>query len=115
MVLGLDAAYLLVQGFTDRNARHLRKNFRLLETPLADTLKRAKEELQELVEAPDDIDEMADTLANLLHYSVRKGWSTAQLYAAVSKKLNMRFAVDEDPVNDSNSQLPGEHESNSHP
>ena len=72
------------------NVQH-RSGHRIGEVSEAFILERAKDELVELQESPGDIDEMADTMAILIHYCVRKGWTREQVDRAIIKKLGMRL------------------------
>lgn len=72
-------------------AVHNRKGFTLASRSPEAILEHASDELLELTQAPNDIDELGDTLACLLHYAIRKNWSLDQIEDALLKKLTMRF------------------------
>jgi len=75
------------------NVRH-RSGVRLGEATAEAILDHAKKEIAELEAAPDDVDEMADTMAILIHYCVRKGWTRERVDEAIMRKLALRLDVD---------------------
>lgn len=79
-----------VSLYDGANVRH-RKGHRLGDATAAFILSRAKEELEELEQAPDDVEEMADLMATLIHYCVRKGWTRDQLDRAMLTKMKLRL------------------------
>ena len=78
------------------NAKHIKSGRRIGEVSTEFILSRVKDEIAELEAAPDDIDEMADIFAILIHYCVRKKWSRTQVDEAVLKKLKMRLVEEKD-------------------
>lgn len=87
------SAWQTVARYVDANARHATKGWRLGEITDQYILTYVLGEVCELLSAPDDIEEMADTLACLIHYALRKGWSEGDVNAAVLRKLSRRFVV----------------------
>lgn len=87
-------AWMEITGLIERNAKH-RKGFRLQEITPADVLKHALEEINELRDAPEDIDELGDAVACLLHYAIRRGWTLQDLESAIVRKLIKRFPEDQ--------------------
>lgn len=72
------------------HAEHI-KGWKCGDFPDGDILRYAHLEIEELERAPDDIDEMADSLICLLSYCVRKGWDLDKVGYAISHKLRVRF------------------------
>lgn len=85
-------AWAEVERLVETGAVH-RKGFRLSEVKPQFILEHAQDELIELMNSPDDIDELADLFGCLIHYAVKKDWSEADLEAAILKKLEMRFST----------------------
>ena len=73
------------------NAQH-RKGFRLQRVASSFVLAQAIEEMNELCNAPDDIEELGDLFGVLIHYAIKKGWTIQQLEAAMFRKLKQRFS-----------------------
>ena len=86
-------SYKVVESLVKVNALHRKRNTRLQDATAESILLHAQEELQELLDAPDDIDELADLVAILMHYMIKKDWTPAQLDDAIVKKLKERFQV----------------------
>ena len=78
------------------NAEH-RKGFRLGQVSSSFVLQKALNEFNELCQAPDDIDELADLFGVLIHYAIKKGWSQEQLETAILEKFKKRFHESEPP------------------
>ncbi len=68
-----------------------RKGFRLSEVRPPFILDQAKAEMQELSDAPDDPEEMADLFGVLIHYCIKQGWPMDLIESYLSKKLDLRF------------------------
>lgn len=88
MILSTSFAYVL--DLHKRNARH-RKGFYMATMPLGDILDHAIDEIEELRDAPDDLMELADSFACLIHYAVCKGWTEEMVDKAIVTKLKLRF------------------------
>jgi len=84
------SAWTKIAQLVALNALH-RKGFRLQEISNYNILLGARAELLELKDSPDDIEELADTFACLIHYAQRKGWTGKEIEAAILKKLDERF------------------------
>lgn len=84
-------AWNTVAAYVKANARHLRKGYRLGEIDVEFILAAAADELQELREAPTDLNEMADVMACLIHVAQRQGWKPSQVANAIKRKLELRF------------------------
>lgn len=84
-------AYSEIESLINRNAIH-RKGYPINSVTNEFVLNRAGEELQELRESPDDISELGDTIAILLHYAIRKKWTVEQIETAIIDKLKIRFS-----------------------
>lgn len=84
-------AWSKTESLITSNAKH-RKGWRTQEMDLPYLLKHATEELQELVDAPDDPTEMADLLAILFHYAIKQGWTMQFLESLMIEKMNLRFS-----------------------
>ena len=84
-------AWKKVQILISSNARH-RKGFRLQEVQLPFVLSQAQAEMDELKDAPDDPEEMADLIGVLIHYSIKQGWTLELLEILLIEKLNVRFS-----------------------
>jgi hypothetical protein len=80
-----------IDGMIKRNAKHLRKDFKLGEVDFPSMLQHVKDELAELETSPDDPNEMADILGILIHYSIKQGWTMELLEHLLVEKLNLRF------------------------
>jgi hypothetical protein len=80
-----------VRAYVGVNAQNVRKGYRLKDISDTQLLDHAAEELDELREAPHDPDEMADTLACLVHYCIRRGWTAGLMEDLVRRKLLLRF------------------------
>lgn len=74
----------------DNHAQHV-KGWKCGFFPDEDILRYAHNEIAELEAAPDDINEMADSLICLFSYCVRKGWDLDQVGKAIRFKLRERF------------------------
>lgn len=74
------------------NALH-RKGFRLQDVSEGWILQHAFEELKELFDGPDDASELADLFGCLIHYAIKKGWTSELLDELLLKKLAERFTV----------------------
>lgn len=72
------------------HAEHI-KGFKLGFYPKEDILRYARLEIEELMEAPEEIHEMADLLACAIAYCARQGWTPDQVGQAIRKKLRSRF------------------------
>lgn len=68
-----------------------RKGFSLTAVPLSFVLDQARDEMTELVDAPDDPEEMADLIGVLIHYCVKQGWSMELIEKYLIEKLDLRF------------------------
>lgn len=82
------------------NSMNVKRGFRLAEVSESEALSHAQDELTELRQAPDDIDEMADVVAILIHYCIIKKWDEKALSEAIHRKLDLRFETppdDDDP------------------
>ena len=78
-------------GLYDKaNVRH-RKGHHLGLVSTRFILSKVEEELDELSRQPDDIEEMADVMATLIHYCVRMGWTKEQLDETILNKLYLRL------------------------
>jgi hypothetical protein len=84
-------AFKKIKSLIDKNAQH-RKGFRLQEVDLELVLQHARDELDELADAPDDPTEMADLFSVLIHYSIKQGWTVEFLESLLIEKLNSRFS-----------------------
>lgn len=97
----MNQAYAEIQRLISIDARH-QKGFRLSEVTEENRLRYAQGEISEMIRALDgtdeeQIDELADVLACLLHHAVRKQWTLQRIDAAILKKLAMRFPPDQTP------------------
>jgi hypothetical protein len=70
---------------------HNKKCKRLDSFTPTEILKHAAQELVELASEQDDVDELADTLACLIHYAIVKGWSIQHVEERIFKKLSVRI------------------------
>lgn len=84
-------AWDTIRRYSEANAQHWRKGYRLGEVTVEFILAAAADELQELREAPTDISEMADVMACLIHACQRQGWSPSDIGAEIERKLELRF------------------------
>jgi hypothetical protein len=74
----------------ENHAQHI-KGWKCGFFPDEDILKYTHGEVAELEAAPDDINEMADSLVCLFSYCVRKKWSPDQIGKAIRFKLREKF------------------------
>lgn len=79
-----------IQKLIDMNSRH-RKGFYFAEISQDFILAHGQEELSELIEEPNDIDEMGDLFGVLINYCCRMGWTMEDIEESIVKKLKMRF------------------------
>lgn len=70
---------------------HNRKHFELDKVKLPFLIGQAVAELKELMDAPDDPQEMADLLGILIHYCIKQGWTREFMQKLIIEKLNLRF------------------------
>lgn len=87
-------AVIAIQELITKNAKH-RKGYRINEQTDEFILKRAIEEIKELLEAPDDAMEMGDIFGILIHYCIRKQWTLNEIEELILEKLPERFNVDQ--------------------
>lgn len=80
-----------VAAYVANNAHNPRKGYRLRDLSDKEQLHLTVVEMLELVASPDSIDEMADVLACLFHYAMRKGWTIEAIEDEVIRKLALRF------------------------
>ena len=86
----MNTIYDKVFEMRDRNARH-RRGVYMQDMTLQMLIERAREELQELEDNPDDAFEMADVMAILWHYCVIQEWTPSEMLAKMLYKLSVRF------------------------
>lgn len=86
----MNKAWKKVAELHKSGAKHIKKDKKINEFTFTQILAHAGEELVELASQQDDIEELADTLACLFHYAVKKGWSRKKVEEAIIKKLDER-------------------------
>lgn len=86
----MKTAWDAIQWLTDNNVEH-RSGWKMQEIPPLAILGHARDELKELFDAPDDKEEIADTIASLFHYAQVKGVSYLELEQLILVKLSKRF------------------------
>ncbi len=84
-------AWVQIRYLTEKNARHLKKGWRLGEITPEQELKDAAGEMVELAGDPENVEEFADLLGCLFGYAIKKGWSISQVEDALLRKLSQRF------------------------
>jgi len=87
----MNKAWKKVKELHNSGARHIKKGKKINEFTFTQILAHAGEELVELASEQDDMDELADTIACLFHYAVKKGWSRTAVEKAILKKLEERI------------------------
>lgn len=90
-------AWREISNLVRLNATH-RKGWKLGDAAVALSVKNARDELSELVDSPDDVEELADVMGCLIVYAVKKGWSVRDVEKALLKKLRERFTVHAKPL-----------------
>lgn len=80
-----------IRELIEIDAKHIKKGKRLSEFTDTKILSHAAEEIVELMAEPDDLEELADIIACLIHYSIKHGWGPNMIDKAIIKKLNERF------------------------
>jgi hypothetical protein len=88
----MDALWKEIERLRATNAEH-RSGFRLGEVTQEFILTQLEKEIQELMDAPDDIREFADVLGILWHYAQFKGWTMHEIEMQALMKLALRFDV----------------------
>jgi len=86
----MHTAWWEIMRLIDNNAKH-RKGFGIAEVDEPFILEQAQAELNELKDAPDDPEELADLIGVLMHYAQKKGWSWEMLERLLVEKLKVRF------------------------
>ena len=71
---------------------HVKSGWKLSDTTNEQRLKHLMDEVKELMDAPDDILEMADVAAILFHHVQARGFSMKRLEDAILFKLKKRVA-----------------------
>jgi hypothetical protein len=84
-----------IESLVRNNAKH-RRGFRLQEINDQFVLKQTAFELIELIQEPDNPQEMADVFGCLIHYCVRKNWSFDEIERLLFAKLKERFTFGDD-------------------
>lgn len=84
------------------DARHTKSGNRLQSLSDTEIFDHLRAEVDELSDAPDDVDEMGDILCILFHLAHRRGWSPRRMEEAALKKLSMRFEIADKPVASTN-------------
>ena len=82
-----------IQELIAARAIHNRKNFDLAEVRPQFIMGQAVAEFGELIQEPDDPEELGDVLSILLHYAIKKGWTLEDLEQRMLRKLDARFTV----------------------
>lgn len=81
----------LVQGFEKTNPVHIKRGIRFNDSPPDRILIRMTEELGEVCQAHtrdgNDLEEIADLQAILVHYARKKGFTQTQVAEAIFEKL----------------------------
>lgn len=90
--MSVQDAFAVVRDLHNANALH-RKGFRLGEVAGQAILNYAMREIDELSDAPDDIEELADIMNCLAHYAALKGWTRELIEAAMIRKMRARVSV----------------------
>lgn len=90
-----ELAWLEAQDLELAEATHI-KGFKLGNYPAEDILRYAHLEVDEQMQAPDDISEMADIVCCLVAYCQRKGWDMDKVGLAMRQKLRARFVEAEE-------------------
>lgn len=89
----MQKAWRKIEDMIAANMEHNRKHFRLGDVNPVFVLGQAVGEMKELMDAPDDRDEMADLLGILIHYCIKQGWSMDDIEQAIIDKLDKRFMM----------------------
>ena len=94
--MSLSEAWKKVETAVKENHFHIKRKKRLSEYDIRDIFMRATEELGELSQAMtrdgNEMEEMADLFAVLMHLSMRLGFTEKQLSDMIAEKLNKRLA-----------------------
>jgi hypothetical protein len=83
-----------IEKMVASNAVHIRTGVGLQELTERQILEHAQNELNELIQMPEDPTEVADILCCLFHYCQRRNWPQEYIESLMISKLKLRFHND---------------------
>lgn len=85
-------AWRTIEHLIEKKAVH-RSGFEIAEVRPLFIIGRMQGEMKELMNAPDDMSELADLLGVIFHYAIKIGWKYEDIERQLLDKLDLRFTI----------------------